>query len=348
MTFDEIVAAGIDINAAENRNVVKINVTLVYEREPIHSVIYWNGKTAKSDPIYVKTSSGTRKLTPCVISGSGGSSGSGSGSGSSSLEDPTIVYIDVPVEFSYLKEFFSVSLHIINHASSDFSLLDNTVTLNVPDGLSVVKTNSSEPKASVYIDEIKGQTQKTIKWILRGDKAGTYDVSADFLGMLSYFNEPISAKFVADNPIEVHDASTIDVDIEAANHNYGGKVFYNIIVENKGDFALEGFKWEKLNESYCDEYVDANGTSYEMDKQRTTLNPNEKFVYHCYAKLGGSYKYIDNIIDDVSSMGANAKVSLHDVDYFLEKYFEKFPEEGGAYVFYVQDKDGNPISGCNR
>ena len=346
MTFDEIVAAGIDINAAENRNVVKINVTLVYEREPIHSVIYWNGKTAKSDPIYVKTSSGTRKLTPCVISGSGGSSGSGSGSGSSSLEDPTIVYIDVPVEFSYLKEFFSVSLHIINHASSDFSLLDNTVTLNVPDGLSVVKTNSSEPKASVYIDEIKGQTQKTIKWILRGDKAGTYDVSADFLGMLSYFNEPISAKFVADNPIEIHDASTIDVDIEAANHNYGGKVFYNIIVENKGDFALEGFKWEKLNESYCDEYVDANGTSYEMDKQRTTLNPNEKFVYHCYAKLGGSYKYIDNIIDDVSSMGANAKVSLHDVDYFLEKYFEKFPEEGGAYVFYVQDKDGNPISGA--
>ena len=338
MTFDEIVAAGIDINAAENRNVVKINVTLVYEREPIHSVIYWNGKTAKSDPIYVKTSSGTRKLTPCVI-----------GSSNSSLtkaEDPTIVYLDVPVEFSYLKEFFSVSLHIINHASSDFSLLDNTVTLNVPDGLSVVKTNSSEPKASVYIDEIKGQTQKTIKWILRGDKAGTYDISADFLGMLSYFNEPIFAKFVADNPIEVHNASTIDVEIEAADHNYGSKVFYNIIVENKGDFALESFKWEKLNESYCDEYVDANGTSYEMDKQRTTLNPNEKFVYHCYAKLGGSYKYIDNIIDDVSSMGANAKVSLHDVDYFLEKYFEKFPEEGGAYVFYVQDKDGNPISGA--
>ena len=338
MTFDEIVAAGIDINAAENRNVVKINVTLVYEREPIHSVIYWNGKTAKSDPIYVKTSSGTRKLTPCVI-----------GSSNSSLtkaEDPTIVYLDVPVEFSYLKEFFSVSLHIINHASSDFSLLDNTVTLNVPDGLSVVKTNSSEPKASVYIDEIKGQTQKTIKWILRGDKAGTYDISADFLGMLSYFNEPISAKFAADNPIEVHNASTIDVEIEAADHNYGSKVFYNIIVENKGDFALESFKWEKLNESYCDEYVDANGTSYEMDKQRTTLNPNEKFVYHCYAKLGGSYKYIDNIIDDVSSMGANAKVSLHDVDYFLEKYFEKFPEEGGAYVFYVQDKDGNPISGA--
>ena len=338
MTFDEIVAAGIDINAAENRNVVKINVTLHYEREPIHSVIYWNGKTAKSDPIYVKTSSGTRKLTPCVI-----------GSSNSSLtkaEGPTIVYLDVPVEFSYLKEFFSVSLHIINHASSDFSLLDNTVTLNVPDGLSVVKTNSLEPKASVYIDEIKGQTQKTIKWILRGDKAGTYDISADFLGMLSYFNEPISAKFVADNPIEVHNASTIDVEIEAADHNYGSKVFYNIIVENKGDFALEGFKWEKLNESYCDEYVDANGNSYEMDKQRTTLNPGEKYVYHCFTKPKGSLSYLKSVIEDVASTGANASVSVHEVKYFLEKYYEKFPEEGGAYVFYIQDKDGNPISGA--
>nr|WP_298762944.1 leucine-rich repeat protein [uncultured Ruminococcus sp.] len=338
MTFDEIVAAGIDINAAENRNVVKINVTLHYEREPIHSVIYWNGKTAKSDPIYVKTSSGTRKLTPCVI-----------GSSNSSLtkaEDPTIVYLDVPVEFSYLKEFFSVSLHIINHASSDFSLLDNTVTLNVPDGLSVVKTNSLEPKASVYIDEIKGQTQKTIKWILRGDKAGTYDISADFLGMLSYFNEPISAKFVADNPIEVHNASTIDVEIEAADHNYGSKVFYNIIVENKGDFALEGFKWEKLNESYCDEYVDANGNSYEMDKQCTTLNPGEKYVYHCFTKPKGSLSYLKSVIEDVASTGANASVSVHEVKYFLEKYYEKFPEEGGAYVFYIQDKDGNPISGA--
>ena len=338
MTFDEIVAAGIDINAAENRNVVKINVTLVYEREPIHSVIYWNGKTAKSDPIYVKTSSGTRKLTPCVI-----------GSSNSNLtktEDPTIVYLDVPVEFSYLKEFFSVSLHIINHASSDFSLLDNTVTLNVPDGLSIVKTNSSETGKSVYIDEIKGQTQKTIKWILRGDKAGTYDISADFLGMLSYFNEPISAKFVADNPIEVHNASTIDVEIEAADHNYGSKVFYNIIVENKGDFALEGFKWEKLNESYCDEYVDANGNSYEMDKQRTTLNPGEKYVYHCFTKPKGSQSYLKSVIEDVASTGANASVSVHEVKYFLEKYYEKFPEEGGAYVFYIQDKDGNPISGA--
>ena len=56
--------------------------------------------------------------------------------------------------------------------------------------------------------------------------------------------------------------------------------------------------------------------------------------------------YLKSVIEDVASTGANASVSVHEVKYFLEKYYEKFPEEGGAYVFYIQDKDGNPISGA--
>ena len=335
MTFDEIVAAGIDINAAENRNVVRINVTLVYERVPINSVIYWNGHTAKAEPVYVKTSTGTtRKLTPCVVGGGD----------TANIENPTILYIDVPVEFSYLKEFFSVSLHIINHASSDFSLVDNTVTLNVPDGLSIAKTNCLEAHKTAFIKEIAGQTQKTVKWVLRGDKPGTYDISADFLGILSYFNEPVSATFKSENPIIVHDASSISVEVEAAEKSCGGKIFYNVVIENKGNFALEGFKWEKLTESFADDYVDANGNSYEMTEQRTTLKPGEKFIYHYFAEVGGMYKYIDKIVDDLDSFGAKVSVSQHDPEYFLEKYYDKFPEESGAFVFYVVDTNKNPIT----
>ena len=61
MTFDEIVAAGIDINAAENRNVVRIDVTLVYEKMPIKTEIYWNGVNAVAEPVYVKSSNGTTR-----------------------------------------------------------------------------------------------------------------------------------------------------------------------------------------------------------------------------------------------------------------------------------------------
>ena len=344
MTFDEIVAAGIDINAAENRNVVRIDVTLIYEKMPVQTVVYWNGVKAVADPVYVKTSNGiTRKLTPYVFGGSGGSIGSGGSGSHEAINVPTIVYIDVPVEFSYLKEFFDVSLHIINHASEDFSLLNNTVKLNVPAGLTLVQTNSSESKSTVYIDEIKGQSQKTVSWVLRGDKPGSYEISADYLGMLSYFNEPVSAKFVAEDKIEVQDASSISVEIEASETSYGGRVFYNTVIENEGDFALEAFKWTPLIESYYDEYIDSNGNSSEMKKQRTTLNPGEKFVYHYFTETGGMYEYIGNIVDDLNSFGAQVNVSIYEPDYFLDAFYEKFPEESGAYVLYVKDKNDKVI-----
>lgn len=348
MTFDEIVAAGIDINAAENRNVVRIDVTLVYERVPIKSVIYWNGETAVADPIYVRSSSGvSRKLTPYVIGGGSGSGsggwGGGAGSGSVHADVPTIVYIDVPVEFSYLKEFFDVSLHIINHASEDFSLLNNTVKLNVPDGLTIVKTNSSQPKANVYIDEIKGQSQATVNWVLRGDKAGSYKISADYLGILSYFNEPISAKFIANDEIEVHDSSAVEVEIEASESSYSGRVFYNTVVKNNGELPLNDFRWTPLIESFTDEYVDSSGNVSEMATQRSTLNPGEKFIYHYFTETGSFYKYIGNMIDDLNANGAKVTVTTHKADYFLPAFYEKFPEEAGDFVIEVIDSSGNPV-----
>ena len=345
MTFDEIVAAGIDINAAENRNVVKINVTLVYEAVPIKSQIIWNGKEVKAEPIYVKSSNGkTHKLTPYVIGGGGGGGFGGGGGGG--IDNPTVIYIDVPVEFSYLKEFFDVKLHILNHASEDFSLLDSTVKLNVPEGLTVVNTNYSSSKATVYIGEIQGQTQKTVSWVLRGDKPGTYDISADFLGMLSYFNEPIAAKFVADEPIVVQDSSSINVEVEASQTSFGGTIFYNTIIENTGDFALEAFQWVPLIESFADEYVDADGNHYEMTEQRTVLAPGEKFIYHYFTKVGRLYKYIGNIVDDMNSNGAQVKVTTYPAEHFLDLYYEKFPEEAGNFVFYIKDKNDNDISGA--
>lgn len=341
MTFDEIVAAGIDINAAENRHVVKINVTLYYESKPVKSTIYWNGVTVKSEPVYIKTDSGTRKLTPTIIGGSSGYGGSSSGS--SSLNNPTVAYLDVPVEFSFLKEFFDVKLHIINHASSQFSLLDNTVKLNVPDGLSIVKTNYTDDSAVRYIPEIAGQSQETVNWVLRGDKAGEYDISADFLGMLSYFNEPISATFVSDQKIQVQGAAALDVEIETARETYGDRVFYNVVVQNNSEFDVNGFEWTPLRESFCDEYVDSKGNATEMEEQVTTLKPGEKFVYHYFAKWNVNNEFIGDTIRDLSSSGANVKVTVHEVDYFLDKFFEKFPEESGAYIFEVKDSSGKAV-----
>ncbi len=349
MTFDEIVAAGIDINAAENRNVVRINVTLMYEKQPIKQSYYWNGSSiCNPEPIYINTSSGSRKLTPHVIGGgnytSSPSTGGGGGVATPALENPTVVFIDVPVDMSFLKDFFSVSLHIVNHASSDFSLLDNSITLNVPDGLTVMKTDVSAPNANVYIEEIQGQTQETIKWILRGDKPGEYEISADYLGRLSYFNEPVTAKFIADDTIEVLNSSTLKVDIETSDTTFGGRVFYNIVVENTGKYEYNDFRWESPIETYYDEYIDANGNSSEMKEQRNVLAPGEKFVYHVFTQLKGGYNYLDSIIKDYGNSGAQIGVTLHKPDYFLDLFYEIFPEESGAFVYRVHDTEGNSLN----
>lgn len=52
---------------------------------------------------------------------------------------------------------------IINNASDEFSMLDNVITLNVPDGLTLMDTNVSSGSSVVKISEIKGQTTETIR-----------------------------------------------------------------------------------------------------------------------------------------------------------------------------------------
>ncbi len=340
MTLNEIEAAGIDIHAAENRNVVEVKVTVYYEEVQYITTFAWNGVCVCSpgnyEPIYIKRKDGGNgKLIPWVVSPAI------HGEGSVDLDfEPTLLMIDVPVEFSYTKDFFDVKLHILNNASEDFSILDSTVKLNVPDGLTIVDSNYSSAKSSVYIDEIKGQTQKTVSWILRGDKPGEYDISADFTGVVSYFNEPISVQFAPDEPITVMDSSSLAIEVQTAAESYNGKIFYNTKVTNNGETAIEGFEWNPLIESFVDEYVDADGNSYEMEEQRTTLEPGESFIYHYYKEVDKEYTYLKNLIEDAGSNGAKVTVNPYPISHFTDEYTEKYPPENKDFVFYVKHKNG--------
>ena len=362
MTFDEIKAAGIDINAAENRNVVKINVTLMYEATPVQSELYWNGITVISEPIYVNSRNGRRKLTPTVIGGGGSGSfggGSSGGGGSSTgggtpvnIQNPTVVYIDVPVEFSYVKEFFDVSLHIVNHSSSDFSLLDNTVTLNVPDGLSLVKTNASEDNATVLINEIAGQTQETIKWVLRGDKAGSYEISADFLGKLSYFNEPVSAKFIADDKIKVQGTNKMEVVIEAEESSKGTVFYYNVVVKNNGSYPCYDFKMIS-DKGFAQEFISVDEVPTLMYKPLSVLKGGESFRYHYMSSLNNLkaedslYGYTSKIVKDFYDSGCNVRVETYPTEYFTKFTADYASSNEDEYTINVVNSKGEPVVGAN-
>ncbi|MEE1153976.1 MAG: leucine-rich repeat protein, partial [Acutalibacteraceae bacterium] len=358
MTFEEIVAAGIDINAAENRNVLRFDVTLRYEDQPVFTAVYVNGNgMIIPEPIEIVDKYGEKRLlVPAGLANCRG--------GADAMEDdppkdngnntqrknpkPAIVFIDVPVGASSVKDFFDVSLHIVNHASEEFSLLDNTVTLNVPDGLTVMETECSEPSAKVTIPEIKGQSQKSIKWILRGDKAGTYNISADFLGTLSQFNEPVRATFATKEPIKVEDASSLKVTVETSKSTYAGAIFYNIVVENRGVNEIYDYRWDNLIEPFGMEYVDAKGEKYVMPTQRTVLKPREKFVYHYYDDRNEDLFYIETLVKDLTSSGAWVSVNEYNATDFVDFYMQMFPEEAeSSFYLTVKDGKGSPVPGAN-
>ena len=232
MTLDEIIAAGIDVSNPANQQVVKVTVHLTYGTQTSSMNIVTNGKNIYSgDTMIIDTDEGRRKITANVINVNT-SNGGGSGSIPAGPEDVIIALLDVPVEASYLKEFFDVKLHIVNHTDTEFNLSNNEVTLNVPNGMSLVEAYGSNSSKTVRFDKLAGQEEKTVTWTLRGDDAGKYDLSADYQAVLEQFNAPVSATFTTDTPIEVYGKRAIKLIVDA-NYQIAQEAFYfDVSIQN--------------------------------------------------------------------------------------------------------------------
>ena len=244
MTFDEIVAAGIDISDPENQHIMQFHVQLTYGeyQSTVETSFTFNpitNRVVNRKPVIVDTDDGERrKLMPVGViknSGGGGSSSGSGGGGGSSFEGPdwtAVVILDIPAEASFLKEFFDVKLHIVNNAGSEFEMRDNYITLNVPAGLSIVDTVATEGNAVVYVPTIAGQTTCTIPWILRGDEQGDYLLDADYSGVLSQFNETVLTTFRADEPIHVYGKQAVKLLVEANSSSMYGAYYFNLGIMN--------------------------------------------------------------------------------------------------------------------
>ncbi|MBQ1649303.1 MAG: hypothetical protein II047_12730, partial [Bacteroidales bacterium] len=231
MTLEEIEDAIFAANQPENQYIFRVNVTLTYASKPVQTSFFYNATTGKTygKPTIVETPDGPRKLVPSAIGGSGNMvEGAGRGA------PKAIAILELPVEGSFLKEFFDVKLHIINNASSDFTLLNNTVKLNVPDGLSIVQSNYATgwDDSVVEIAEIPGQSMETVSWILRGDEAGKYHLTADYTGILSEFNTLLSTRFETEDPIEVYGLGALKLIVEVNREIQNGSFYFNLALEN--------------------------------------------------------------------------------------------------------------------
>lgn len=128
-------------------------------------------------------------------------------------EPPSVVLLDVSTTFTWLKEFFSVSLTVQNNASREFYIGDTNAKITLPDGMSLAQTNTDN-SASRSMGTIYGGESSTLSWIVRGDIAGEYDILADFSGILAPFNTKVSTQFKTDKPVKVYGGDALKLVIE--------------------------------------------------------------------------------------------------------------------------------------
>lgn len=362
MTLAEIKAAGINVKDPENCQMVKIDVDLSYT---VTSTV------TEHIRIYYDRTSGGYTI-------SGGGSGGGGGSGSSdynyivktiSHDVKTVVLMRVPVKAQFIKEFFKVDMIVMNNADKGFSLTDCTAALNLPNGLSLVEdTPASEPRVA-SIGTIEGGSQKVVSWIVRGDRNGDYNFSADFSATLQPFNEPVAINFPSDKPIHVYgqEAATITVNFDPV---ISGKTLYaEVLVENNSQIDLNELSTDIGNvisdtvgtdqdgsprvEVYQTRFTDTDGILkiVEDSKSISVLHPGQKFSV-VYAIRGiiansipGYYRKTESEIKKSSTSG-NVKVQVKHIKIANVNdplYGIAFDPEHD-FLLLVKNKNGKAIS----
>ena len=261
LTLSEIEAAGIDVRAPENQFVYTFNVELVFQGRPI--------------PEFSFTTNGMGQvLRPPTLRIPIGD-GSGSSGGQIQVRPipiprpnrpdvpPTIAFLTMSGSVSFLKEFFEVSVIMQNQADSQFSLVDNTVRLNLPDGLSLAPTFIRQDSTQ-RIDEIAGGETASVSWIVRGDRPGSYDLTADFQGTLMPFQEIVTATFKTEEPLVVNGGNGLFLTLQPNGLVQAGQDFpIRFWLSNESDinFYMATVRFDNDNNS-----VQHTGQAFEFER----------------------------------------------------------------------------------
>ena len=221
LDINEMIELGIDVNAPENQIVFEYTVDygaggkLGFTVNSTGNII---GEVTSNIPNKENNNVFTTVRT---ITGGGGSSrpghgGSyGGGSGQSSGIPVSVAVFNVSTNLSWLKEFYDVDLTIINNADDDFSIQNSKAVLDLPDGLSLADTYREENLTQIMGNNgvIGGKETEHASWIVRGDKPGSYDLSAEFTGVLMPLNEDVKVIFKTEKPLVVHDGTGLKLEI---------------------------------------------------------------------------------------------------------------------------------------
>ena len=217
-TLEEIIAAGIDPNDPDNQNIEAFEILV---QGTLYRFYYnVNGlRGARSSSGDDGGGGGGGGNTgdcyrfSCSIDGSFSRGGKISVTISETLE--TITIMTIPVEASWLKEFFNVELAVFSNAETGFTFKGGSATLDIPGGLSLADTAVPQ-SLTVPMPNVPAGGEVYHTWMVRGDEAGEYPISATYRGTLEPTGLPIGPLVATtETPLKVWGLDAIDFLIEA-------------------------------------------------------------------------------------------------------------------------------------
>ncbi|MBQ4069239.1 MAG: PKD domain-containing protein, partial [Lachnospiraceae bacterium] len=234
MTMQELVDAGVDLSDPENYNRSVFTVNLIFEEKPIPvEYVLVEGKTTK---IEEKTPGGNQEKPEEDKPDNGG--GGREIIISSVGEEPVYVYLSQSRSISWLKDMYNVSLGVFNQADTKYVLENSKAVLNLPEGVSLAKTGKGQ-SLEIDMGDIEGQTQACASWVIKGDRRGTYTITADYTGTLMPFEKEIHKIFKSDAEFTVTSGDDVWLIFYPEEEAYIGDYYYiEYSVVNKSNKIL--------------------------------------------------------------------------------------------------------------
>ena len=211
--------------------------------------IYRRVNSFEAGKEYIIVGSGKNPSSISGGSNGGGYSGGYGGGFSGTLSDGTTVtiypvseqfYLIIYGEVCWLKEMFDVEMLVVNNSATD--TIENCVAeLILPDGLSLATLVTGEQSAVQKIDQIPSNESHSLHWYVRGDKEGSYNITATLAGTMMPFQEDFFYEYEVDSPIRVYAGDAMKMTFylpEAAYNNTDYTV--RIEIENVSNKILYG------------------------------------------------------------------------------------------------------------
>ena len=142
----------------------------------------------------------------------------------------------------WLKEMYDVEMLVFNDSLTD--TVENCVgTLILPDGLSLAASNEDADRqtAAQEIEYIEPGGMSALHWYVRGDKEGSYDLTATLDGVIMPFEEEFHYEYTTSSPLKVYAGSALHMDIYVPGAAYyGGDYTIELILTNVSNKPIYG------------------------------------------------------------------------------------------------------------